>query len=91
MKHISSDVTTGKLTETPHNSDELALKAVNDVAGAAAESTVKWEKEMAAIDAEGVDRFREEMIDSMIAGGLTINSFWLDIHTRKKAKRAAKP
>jgi hypothetical protein len=77
------NVQTGEETEVPLSEAQIAHIAAYDLDA----PDRAWMAEMAAIDAEGMDRFREEMIDSMLAGGLNINPHWLEIHTRKKAKR----
>lgn len=66
--------------------------ATRDAAQLAAKPMKDWEAEIAAIDAEGMPRHTEIIIDSLIAAGIAItDSVLLDRHTRKKAKRAQRP
>ena len=52
----------------------------------------QWQADMQALDAEGVTRPIEDIIDSMDAEQLArLDPFLRDVHTRKKAKRNQKP
>lgn len=71
---------------------DQVLKDAYDLAYTAKTNIEQWQADMQALDAEGVTRPIEDIIDSMDAEQLArLDPFLRDVHTRKKAKRNQKP
>ena len=72
-------------------SEDEAARDAEEAAALDAAPLRQWQADMQALDAEGVTRVVEDLMDAMIGAGITIAPHLMEIHGRKKAKRNKKP